>query len=269
MVIKYVAPALVALAISGAGSALAKEASPACKLVKVETATVTAIVDGDTVRLDDGSQVRLVGTQAPKLPLGRKNYPTWPLAEEAKSEISELILGEEVQLRYGGARKDRHGRRLAHLFRTRDNLWVQGEMIARGFARTYSFSDNRGCVRALQDKEAKARSQKRGIWGLDYYKLHAALKTGPLLAKLNTFQLVEGRISDVAEVRGRVFLNFGKNYRDDFTAVISRGDVRRFAKSKIDLMKLKGARVRVRGWIERHNGPSIDVTHPEQIEVLD
>src|SRR5262245_858154 len=46
-------------------------------------AEVSEIIDGDTLRLDDGREVRLVGTQAPKLPLGRPNFPTWPLAEEA------------------------------------------------------------------------------------------------------------------------------------------------------------------------------------------
>ncbi|MHA1571451.1 MAG: thermonuclease family protein, partial [Alphaproteobacteria bacterium] len=45
------------------------------------TATVTAIVDGDTIVLDDDRQVRLVGIQAPKLPLGRPDFQPWPLAD--------------------------------------------------------------------------------------------------------------------------------------------------------------------------------------------
>jgi len=40
---------------------------------------VVEIFDGDTLRLDTGKQVRLVGLQAPKLPLDRANFKAWPL----------------------------------------------------------------------------------------------------------------------------------------------------------------------------------------------
>jgi len=241
---------------------------PDCKLTAGGTANVASIVDGDTLVLDDGSQVRLVGTQAPKLPLGRKDFRIWPLAPEAKAALSELTLGKTVHLRYGGLRTDRHGRRLAHLFVGDNKIWVQGEMVARGLARTYSFFDNRICVRQLQAREADARGDRLGIWKLDYYGLRTASETEQLLKLVNSFQLVEGRVADVAKVRGRVFLNFGQNFRNDFTAVIAPRDVKRFADGPIDLLSLKGATIRVRGWVERFNGPAIDVTHPEQIEIL-
>jgi len=32
---------------------------------------------------------------------------------------------------------------------------------------------------------------------------------------------------------------------------------------------LEGRRVRVRGWIYERNGPTMDLTHPEQVEMLD
>lgn len=243
--------------------------TPDCGLKSAQSATVTSIIDGDTVGLDDGSEVRLVGTQAPKLPLGRKGFKAWPLAMEAKAAITDLTLGKTVELRYGGLRTDRHGRRLAHLFLSENGAWVQGEMLAAGMARTYSFSDNRSCVREMQSREAAARAAGRGVWALAYYQLRSAAEPKQLLGLLNSFQLVEGRVTDAANVRGRIFLNFGKNYRDDFTAVISPGDARRFKNSDIDLTTLEGQRIRVRGWVESHNGPSIDVTHPEQIEILE
>lgn len=243
---------------------------PECGLRAGGEARVVEIVDGDTVELDDGSQVRLVGTQAPKLPLGRRGFESWPLAPEARAALSELTLGKTVELRYGGLRKDRHGRRLAHLTVTGDDdLWVQGEMVARGLARTYSFSDNRSCVRALQALETEARADRRGIWRLGYYAIRDAGDPGALLRLLNTFQLVEGKVLGTADVRGRVFLNFGSNHRNDFTAVIAPGDARRFRGGPIDLLALEGRRVRIRGWLESHNGPSIDVTHPEQIELVE
>ncbi len=258
--------ALIGTMIGGAAPAWGQ--IPDCDLKTGGTAKVRSIVDGDTLVLDDGSQVRLVGTQAPKLPLSRKGFRIWPLAPEAKAALSELTLGKTVLLRYGGLRTDRHGRRLAHLFVGDKKIWVQGEMVARGLARTYSFFDNRICVRQLQAREAVARGNRLGIWKLDYYDLRVSSETKQLLKLVNSFQLVEGRVTDVAKVRGRVFLNFGQNFRNDFTAVIAPRDVKRFAGGSIDLLSLKGATIRVRGWVESFNGPAIDVTHPEQIEIL-
>ena len=69
-------------------------------------------------------------------------------------------------------------------------------------------------------------------------------------------------------VQGRVYLNFGRTWKQDFTAVIDRAALALFSGSGIDPLQLGGALVRVRGWVDIHDGPRIDVTHPEQIEVL-
>ena len=69
-----------------------------------ERAQVVEVIDGDTLLLDDGRPVRLVGIQSPKLPLGRAGFEAWPLAEEAKAALSELTLGREVASAMGGAK---------------------------------------------------------------------------------------------------------------------------------------------------------------------
>jgi endonuclease YncB( thermonuclease family) len=95
---------------------------------------VAAIVDGDTLILDDGREIRLVGIQAPKLPLGRRDFKTWPLAAQAKAALGALTLGKVVTLSYGGRRIDRYNRLLAHLH-DRDGRWIQGELLRGGMAR--------------------------------------------------------------------------------------------------------------------------------------
>lgn len=228
------------------------------------TATVVEVVDGDTVVLDDGRQVRMVGIQAPKLPLGRPDFETWPLADAAKAALEALALGQRVTLGYGGRREDRHGRALAHLF-TEDGTWLQGTMLARGLARVYTFDDNRALIPALLAEERAARAAGSGIWAHPYYALLDPAAAGD---QTNRFALVEGRVVDTAIVRGRGYLNFGPDYRTDFTISIAPTDMRRFRADGIDVDDYHGRRVRVRGWLRSLNGPMIDVTHPEQIEVL-
>lgn len=234
------------------------EPGPAAKVVEV--------VDGDTVVLDDGSQVRLVGIQAPKLPLGRDGFVEQPLAPDAKRELEALALGRSVTLAFGGARQDRYGRWLAHLYRD-DGLWLQGEMLRMGLARVYSFPDNRALVADMLALETDARDAGRGIWALPYYRLRDAGWPGGV--PLDSFELVEGTVAETADVDGRVFLNFGDDYKTDVTATVSRRDARLFKTEGIDLLALAGHRIRVRGWVTWRNGPSIEVSHPEQIEVLD
>src|SRR3954471_10719714 len=77
---------------------------------------VVQVTDGDTVVLDTGLVVRLIGTQAPKLPLGREGYPTWPKAEESKAALEAMVLNKTVRLGYGGEEVDRYERALAHVF---------------------------------------------------------------------------------------------------------------------------------------------------------
>jgi micrococcal nuclease len=232
-------------------------------------AKVTEVIDGDTVVLDDGTEVRLVGTQAPKLPLGRPGYPTWPLAPEAKAKLAELVLGRRVGLGFGGNEWDRHGRRLAQLWRS-DGLWLQGAMVEAGLARVYGFADNRALVPELLALERKARAERRGIWANAYYDILSTRELEQSAEDLvDSFQLVEGRIEEAAVVRDRAYLNFGNDWHDDFTAVLQPETLDLFLSEGIDIAALGGRLVRIRGWVELYNGPMIEVTYPEQVEVLE
>lgn len=225
---------------------------------------VAEVIDGDTVALADGREVRLVGIQAPKLPLGRTGFAAWPLAEEARRALSDLVQGREVMLAYGGARHDRYGRLLAHLARA-DGLWIQCEMLRRGLARVYSFRDNRAAAAELLTCERAARIARRGIWAHSFYALRRPEETTELIG---SFQIVEGRVRQAAEVGGKVYLNFGPDYRTDFTVSVAPRDQHLFDEAGVDLLGLEGRRIRVRGWLSRRNGPMIEATHPEQIELL-
>ncbi len=239
-------------------------AAGAADLAPGGAAVVAEVVDGDTVVLADGRQVRLVGLQAPKLPLGRPGFRPWPLADEAKAALEALVLGRPVTLRYGGRQLDRHGRALAHLFDA-DGRWVQGALLEAGWARVYSFPDNRARVAEMYALERTARAARRGIWGHPFYALRSPEETG---RHIGTFQVVEGRVLDAARVRGRVYLNFGPDWRTDFTVSIPPKVVRLFKAADIDPLSLEDRVIRVRGWLKKFNGPMIEASHPEQVEVV-
>ena len=261
---------LVRLATLAALSAVSTAALACADLRMVPGGVVVQVTDGDTVVLDSGVVVRLIGTQAPKLPLGREGFPTWPLAPEAKAALEALALNKPVQLGYGGAEIDRYERALAHVFveTPEGPVWAQQAMVSQGLARVYSFPDNRACLDLLFAAEGRARLAGLGIWRDPYYSVRAANAPGDLLARAGHYELVEGRVLLAEHSGGRVYLNFGRFWKEDFTAVIEAPALRLFAQAGIDPLVLGGALVRVRGWVDDRDGPRIEVTHPEQIEVL-
>jgi len=70
------------------------------------------------------------------------------------------------------------------------------------------------------------------------------------------------------KVSGRAYLNFGRNWRSDFTVTISPDDMKTFRHAGVDPYAYAGKRIRVRGTIDRMNGFEIEVASPEAIEVL-
>ncbi len=264
--------AMIGVAVIGASASAIK----APDLEKGETGFMKSVVDGDTLFMDGGLKVRLAGMQAPKLPLGRAGFTGWPLGEAAKSALYELTEGRAIGLYYSGLKRDRYKRALAQVYTLDEqgmpDIWVQEAMISQGLARVYTWpdtvSDNRLDVQALYKAERKARAEGRGIWALEYYKIRKP-DPDPLAQDVDSFQIVEGIITSVADIRGQIYLNFGANYRTDFTIAIVKSSKKRFKKAGLDPLGLEGATVRVRGWIELQNGPVIWLDHPERLEILD
>jgi len=237
----------------------------AADLVQKGSARSVEIVDGDTLVLDTGQQVRLVGLQAPKLPLGRKGFRAWPLGDRSRQTLKNLTLGRQLTLSYGGREIDRYGRLLAHLHDP-SGTWIQGEMLRKGMARVYSFPDNRALVGKMLALENEARLAQRGIWRHRFYHIRTA---DTVKRHINSFQLIEGRVWKVAVRRKRTYINFEEDWRTDFTISVKRRNARNFKTAPYSLPSLVGKRIRIRGWVKNWNGPFIETTHPEQFELLE
>ena len=149
----------------------------ACDLSPPETGTVAAVLDGETLRLTDGKTVRLIGAKAPMPPLGWRGDDPWPLVDEARTALSALAAGRQVELRFAGRHLDRHGYLLAQVYvvEGESRLWLQQELVTQGLARVYSFTDNRACVAELLAREREARAKRLGVWGSPAYRIESAL----------------------------------------------------------------------------------------------
>lgn len=246
---------LAALAFAAIGTRAADAPAP----------LVTRIIDGDTIGLADGRIVRLAGVMAPKSSPGGAPLPSDAYATAAMRVLARLVENRTVRLAPTGAGVDRHGRVLAHVFGG-DDRWLQAELVRRGAVRVDTLPDGRERARELLRLEAEARVARRGLWASRVFAVREADETRRYIGR---FELVEGRVLAASSVAGRVYLNFGTDWRSDFTVAVPRENRPIFSAGGLDPRTLKGKMIRVRGWIQWRDGPLIEAIHPEQIEVLD
>jgi endonuclease YncB( thermonuclease family) len=260
--------AMVALAMLPAGIAQAQSgtaaaASAGCKLTAVGSGTVSAVVDGRTLTLDDGREVRLAAIEVAP--------PTDAAGAAAKGALEALVAGQTIELRGAEPETDRYGRLFAHVFMTRDKAerWIEAELVERGHARVSGRIGERACATALLARERAARAAKLGLWADPYYVIRRAEDAAAVAAERGRFAIVEGKVLSVRESGGTIYVNFGRRWTQDFTVTIAKRNERSFANAGLEPRKLEGRRVRIRGWIEQRGGPWVEATRPEQIELAE
>lgn len=164
-----------------------------------ERAQVGHIIDGDTVRLQDGRRVRFLGVNAPEL--GGAGMADEPLAQAAYALLAERIPpGHLITLVYDTEPLDRYGRVLAYVYDAQGRS-VEAELLRRGLAFQIAVPPNlvqADCLHAQQDI---ARQERVGVWRHDYWQPTPA-------ARLQTggFQVVQGSVTDVSRTRGAIWL---------------------------------------------------------------
>lgn len=252
-------------------SALGKPPVPkGCALQAGVSRTVASITDTRSVRLDDGSELFLKGLITPSLQDAGSEPGNWPPQQQSRALLETLLHGRSIVIAGTSKKRDRYGRLLAHVLvdLAGKRTWVQAELVRSGAARVDVSSLSFSCARALLAMERQAEQRKVGLWSHAAYRVRAAGKPRELLRYRSTFQIVEGVVHIVARVRKRIFINFDKNWRRDFTIGLSARMARRIAANGIDLDKLAGKRVRARGWIEWRGGPFIYLRSALQLRVL-
>ena len=217
--------------------------------------------------LDDNREVRLVGALALRSPDLTPSAQPWRPEEEATAALRALVLGRSVSLAWSGREADRYSRKLVHLFIERggERVWVQGELLTGGHARAYGLPGSYACMRELLAYERVARDAGTGLWANAAYTVRASKRTGELMRRRNSYEIVAGIVAKVAVTKARSYINFGADWHSDFTAGIEGRVLRTNPQWAKTLSSLEGKRVEVRGRIQYRNGPYIDIEDPSQI----
>jgi len=236
--------------------ALSQAHATGCLFAAQGEGRVTAVIDARSFRLGDNSEIRLAGIE----PVN---------ADRAKdtSALAAIVSGHDVTLHGEEDTPDRYGRQTAFAFVAGSEISVQTELLRRGEALFAADIADKECAGTLAAAEAEARQAKIGIWSTP-----AAIKNtespGDILAGIGRFTVVEGRVLSVRQAGSVTYLNFGRNWTQDFAATISRRMIPAFETAGLSPKSLENKRIRVRGFVASRGGTRIEVLRVGQIEVL-
>ncbi len=127
------------------------------------TAELEAVSDGDTLELADGTRVRLIGIDTPETQhpeFGDECYG------HAATRFTESLLeaGDQVRLVLDVETRDRYDRLLAYVYRASDGLFVNAEIVRRGYAYVSTIPPNVEHAEQFRRLAAEAREENRGLW---------------------------------------------------------------------------------------------------------
>jgi len=248
---------LASTALTLTAAALSCAQASDCGAVTLEQGRVVQVIDARTLRLADGREIRLDGIEIPSVD-----------AAAAMGALAALTKDRDVTLRADGDAPDRYGRQRAFVFPMSDETSVQVTLLRGGQGLTSGMVPMKPCAAELAAAEMSARRARQGRWNKPEAVI-SGQKPEDILAKLGQFAVVEGRVVSARQAGATFYLNFGRHWIRDFAVIIPRQMVKSFATDGIDLTGLKGRRIRVRGWIERRNGPRIEVASTGQLDLLD
>ena len=131
-------------------------------------AIVERVVDGDTIVVDINSnreRVRLLGIDTPEsVPVNR---PERRFDRESTAYLTSLLpAGTEVTLVRDIESRDQYDRHLAYVVRSSDQLFVNLDLLERGYAGVMIYEPNSFHRKLFEDAENDAFQAGIGLWGV-------------------------------------------------------------------------------------------------------
>ena len=121
-----------------------------------EEGRVIEVIDGDTIKLENGEKVRYIGVNTPEI----KEEECF--ASEAKRKNEELVKGKIVKFKKDVSEKDSYGRLLRYVYQ--DDLFVNLFLVKEGFAVSFPWPPDLKYVDLLNQAEQKAKEENKGLW---------------------------------------------------------------------------------------------------------
>ncbi len=136
---------------------------------------VRRVIDGDTLQLETGERVRLIGIDTPEMHESDKLYrdshrtgedirTIQELGRRAYEFTKKLVEGKRVSLEFDVEKHDKYGRLLAYVYLKKDGTFVNAQIIQEGYASLMTIPPNVKYADLFLKLYQEARKNKRGLW---------------------------------------------------------------------------------------------------------
>jgi len=214
---------------------------------------VKTVYDGDTVVLEDGRKIRLLGINTPEVQHKEKMADAG--GEDAKAWLINKLQHTRVRLEVDAEKTDKYGRTLAHLF-SEAKEHINLSLVKAGLAAISIYPPNLLYVNELLAAEKKAERDKLGIWHRPEY---AVIPVNNLTeAGHPGWTRLVGKVVAIRNTPKSIYLVFSSR----FEARIERKWQSLFP----DVNDYLGKTVEVRGWLNKSRKHfSLLIRHPAAI----
>jgi len=166
---------LIAVVAAGQWTVSQRKSSVSRPIAGGELHRVAYVYDGDTIKLDTGERVRLIGIDTPESHDNPKlsrdierrhssRKAQLAMGKKAAEFTRSLLQGQEVRLEFDVERLDRYQRSLAYVYLA-DGTFVNEVIIRQGYAYPLTIPPNVRHADQFKEWFDEAREQNRGLWG--------------------------------------------------------------------------------------------------------
>ena len=213
---------------------------------------VTNVYDGDTVVLEDGQRIRLLGVNTPEIESRHRQGESGGMA--AKEWLQKQLQDKKVYLEFDEEKHDRYKRLLAHIFLP-DGKHLNLALVENGLAIVNIIPPNMRYADVLIKAQQQAEKQNLGVWSMTDYQ---AYPLSQISGNRKGWQRVIGTPQSIKQSRKytRLIFNNKVNIR------IANDNLKLFPKLENYLDKS----LEIRGWISRNKDHySILIHHPSAL----
>lgn len=194
---------------------------------------------------------------------------------DAAAAAQWLQSYQQKMLQVDARATDRYGRAEVIASLPDNPLSLQEHMLQQGMAMLYS----KKAFAHADDwlvLEAQARTKNRGFWA----NPDAIIPPERAIQHRHHFAVVQGTAANIYHARDAVYINFGTDWRSDFSIKIPRKAMRSM-RSTLTVLERATADsdaprrvpkapliLRVRGTVIEENGPMIVALRPEHLEIV-
>ncbi|MCP4393667.1 MAG: hypothetical protein GY804_05295 [Alphaproteobacteria bacterium] len=175
------------------------------------------------------------------------------LNNKGKKTLSSAINNKDMTIWVNKNHIDRHQRNVGQVI-TNHNTWLQCELLKAGQAITNTTQNSKKITKDLYNCENPNIIKQFQV------------KSENASSAIGKYTIVTGKIYSTYQSQKNFFINFDKDWKTDFSVMINNKIMKQCAPTILEKFST-GQTIKVRGWVEKYNGPIIKLTHCEQIEL--